>query len=36
VLDFCSQVGLQTVILAGHADGCLLALKANTLLQAER
>jgi len=36
VLDLCCQLGLQEVILAGHADGCLLAMKANSLLASER
>ncbi|KAF5832211.1 Alpha/Beta hydrolase protein [Dunaliella salina] len=36
VLDLCCQLGLQDVILAGHADGCLLAMKANSLLASER
>ena len=32
VLDLCGQLGLHEVILAGHADGSLVALKAISLL----
>lgn len=32
LLDLCAELGLQEVVLAGHADGSLLALKAVSML----
>lgn len=32
LLELCCALGLQQVVLAGHADGCLVALRAASLL----